>query len=135
MVGRHWRATASNVARPFSQIGYWIVDFEMDYLMTPDDARKFVSSARRLRDGLDRYESMMVGLGTATDTVIGDLDALARAIPQDAIAVRENLDWLRGALTKIGNEIKGGAGGIREGSDGLSKIIRVSELEIRKGSN
>ncbi len=106
----------------------------MDYLMTPDDARKFVSAARRLRDGLDRYGSMMAGLRTASEMVAADCEVLALAAPPDALEVREMLDGLRGIMQNFKSTAAGTVESVRSASDEFSKIIRISELEIRKGS-
>jgi hypothetical protein len=125
------RAMASNIARPFID---WRMEIEMtDYLMTPDDARKFVLAARRLRDGMDRYGSMMAGLSTASETVAADCETLALAVPAEAVAVRDMLDALSGIMGNFRNTVATTAETVRGASDEFSKIIRVSELEIRKG--
>jgi hypothetical protein len=112
------------------------LEFEMvDYSMIPDDARKFVAAARRLRDGLDRYGSMMAGLSTASDTVAADCHTLALAVPAEAVAVRDMLDALSGIMGNVRNTVATTAETVRGATDEFSKIIRVAELEIRKGSS
>ena len=107
----------------------------VDHFMTRDDANKYVAAARRLRDGLDRYAGMMSGLSAAFDTIAADCEALAFAVPAEAIAVREIVAGLRGVLQATGDSMRGYVAGVQDASDQLSKIIRVTELEIRKGSS
>jgi hypothetical protein len=128
----HWRAMASNIARPFID---WRMEIEMtDYLMTPDDARKFVSAARRLRDGLDRYGSMMAGLSTASDTVAADCETLAAAAPAEFHALREMLQALGVILQGFGDTVRDNADSVRGCSDEFSKMVHTLELEARKAT-
>jgi hypothetical protein len=120
----------ANAARQFMN---W--DFEMaDVFMTTNNARKFVAAARKLRDGLDAYESRMCGLGAASNSLAADCETLASAAPE-ALAGREMLDALRVIFIGLDNTMRDDAAIIRGASDEFSKIIRATELEIRKGGS
>ena len=101
--------------------------------MSRDDTAKFISGARKIRDGLDDFSNRMVGLAVAAENLSQQCSGLA--VPAGAGELAQMLPVIAAILKHFGQTIGETGNDVRMSADEFSRKVREMELVSRKGIN